>query len=187
VPLLVHAPERFSAQRVPGAVSLLDLMPTLVDLAGAAAALEDADLLDGESLLPVLNGDAPAPGRALGEYLAEGTTSPCVMVRRGPLKYIRCPGDPDLLYDLEADPGERRSLADHPGLAALQAEATARWDLEALRQDVVASQRRRRLVARALARGHQTHWDWPPPAGRPGPFIATGSDFWKTLDAGRQS
>jgi choline-sulfatase len=38
----------------------------------------------------------------------------------------------------------------------------ARWDLEALRADVLASQKRRRLVNRALAQGHRTAWDFEP-------------------------
>ena len=35
IPLVVHAPRRFSARRVPDPVSLVDVLPTIVDLAGA--------------------------------------------------------------------------------------------------------------------------------------------------------
>ena len=60
VPLLVSWPGRFPAgERFEGAVSLLDLTRTLVDLAGAP----DPGDLDGDSLLPVLRDGAPDGGR----------------------------------------------------------------------------------------------------------------------------
>jgi choline-sulfatase len=44
----------------------------------------------------------------------------------------------------------------------MRAEVAARWDLSALRADVLASQKRRRLVVRALQQGRQTAWDYQP-------------------------
>src|SRR5262249_34709773 len=52
VPLIVHAPGRFKAARVSSPVSLLDLVPTLADLAGG---FEPAAPVDGVSLLPALD------------------------------------------------------------------------------------------------------------------------------------
>jgi choline-sulfatase len=46
--------------------------------------------------------------------------------------------------------------------AAFQAEVVHRWNPAALRQTVIASQRRRRLVDRALRRGRYTPWDFQP-------------------------
>ena len=51
VPLIIHAPGRFDAARVCG-VSHVDLLPTLVDLAGAAPAGGWPDPIDGASLVP---------------------------------------------------------------------------------------------------------------------------------------
>ena len=114
VPLLVHAPRRFAAGRVAAPVSLLDLAPTLVELAGGDPA-EVA--VDGESLLPLLRGDAGARhGDVALEYLAEGVRAPQVTLVRGRHKLVRCPGDPDLLLDLEADPQERDQRRRRPGL-----------------------------------------------------------------------
>ena len=88
------------------------------------------------------------------------------MIRRGPYKYIRCPGDPDQLYELDSDPRELVNLAADPGHAgecsALRAESEERWDLAELRRRVLASQSRRRLVAAALATGTHTPWDHQP-------------------------
>ena len=181
VPLLVHAPARFHGRRVGQPVSLLDLLPTLVELAGGEAPVG----LDGVSLAPALDGDRP-PDRDLPlEYLAEGVRAPQVSLVRGQLKLVRELGEPDLVYDLERDPYERSSTAAAPDAAELARRADARWDLERLDVDVRASQERRRLVARALATGRLAAWDLP--AAPDGPYIRTGDDFWATLEAKRQA
>ena len=162
VPLLAAGPG-IAPQRIAEPVSQLDLAPTLVEL--AAASDPDAALA-GTSLWPRLTGAGPAPNAVAAEYLAEGVHAPAVMLRRGRHKLIRCPGDPDQLYDLDADPHELTNLAGDPAhaelLARLGGEVDARWDLEALGARVLASQARRRVVARALATGDYTPWDHQP-------------------------
>ena len=170
VPLLVHAPGRFAPRRVRAAVSLIDLLPTLADLAdtGADAGREPGFVtpIEGRSLIPHLE-TGEGHDEVLGEYLAEGAVAPIVMIRRGPHKFIHSPADPDQLYDLGRDPDERDNLATDPAHAPLvarfRAEVAARWDLGRLHAEVVASQRRRRLVARALNEGTRTAWDYDPP------------------------
>ncbi len=100
----------------------------------------------------------------IGEYLAEGVIAPMVMIRRGSEKYIHTPSDPDQLFDLAADPDERRNLAEtRPELVlSYEAEVVQRWDIEALGEEVLASQRRRALVSRALATGEPAAWDFQP-------------------------
>ena len=160
VPLIVNAPGRFAPRRVAAAASLLDVTPTLVDLAGG----EEIET-DGRSLRPHLEGGS-APDETIGEYLAEGAVAPIVMIRRGALKFISCPADPDQLYDLSRDPGERVNLAADPAhaatVSAFRAEVARRWRLDALDAEVRASQKRRRLVAQALAQGEPTAWDFQP-------------------------
>jgi arylsulfatase A-like enzyme len=59
VPLLVRQPGQTSARRVRAPVSQIDVVPTLLDLMGQPI----PDGLQGESLRPLLEGDAGAPTR----------------------------------------------------------------------------------------------------------------------------
>jgi choline-sulfatase len=156
VPLIVNWPARFKPARVAAAASLLDVTPTLVDLAGGGAVESD-----GRSLKPWLEG-AGAPDETVGEYLAEGAVAPIVMIRRGPWKFIHSPADPDQLYNLADDPEERTNLAGRPEADAFRAEVARRWDLPKLDAEVRASQRRRRLVDEALTKGEPKSWDFQP-------------------------
>jgi choline-sulfatase len=170
IPLVVCAPGRFAAARVAAHASLLDLLPTLVELGSAGANPDYAAPLDGRSLVPLLNGGAaPAQGRAhevVGEYLAEGAIAPIVMIRRGRHKFVHCPLDPDQLYDLAADPLEQNNLAgsvEHAAtVAAFREEVGLRWSLASVHEQVVASQRRRHLVDSALRSGRYAPWDFQP-------------------------
>ncbi|AEB56114.1 choline-sulfatase [Ectopseudomonas mendocina] len=163
VPLLVHAPKRFAAHRVSQSVSTLDLLPTLVELAGGQ--VEQGLELEGHSLLPHLKGEG-GHDEVLGEYMAEGTVCPLMMIRRGPWKFIYSEQDPLLLFNLDSDPQELHNLAEsseHKGiLAGFLAEARERWDIPAIHAATLASQRRRRLVAEALSQGKLTSWDHQP-------------------------
>ena len=171
VPLIARAPGRFAAGRVATPVSQLDLAPTLLALAG----LDPVGGLDGRSLAPALAGVPLEPADVAAEYLAEGVDAPAVMLRRGARKYIWCAGDPEQLYDLDADPRELRNLAPD-GCEDLRAEVRRRWDLDALRDAVLRSQDERHLVARALATGRRHRWGWVPPAEDG--FVRGGDDLY---------
>ncbi len=166
VPLIFHAPGRIAPARRAQNVSLVDLLPTLLDLAGVEG--ETTVPLDGRSLVPLIeNGDTAWPDTVLGEYLAEGAVAPMFMVRRDRHKYVACKADPPQLFDLAADPGELENLAGRREYAeaerALAAIVAETWDADALFRDVVASQQQRRLVFEALMAGERTLWDYEPP------------------------
>jgi choline-sulfatase len=164
VPLIIASPGRFEPRRVASSVSLVDLMPTLVELSGGTVPSLGIPL-DGRSLALHLRG-AGGHDEAIGEYLAEGAIAPIAMIRRGPYKFIHSPADPDQLFDLSHDPGERVNLADDPACAALvadfHAEVRKRWDLAELDARIRVSQRRRRLVDAALSKGKIHAWDFQP-------------------------
>tara|TARA_R110002124_G_scaffold100168_5_gene246767 strand:+ start:18792 stop:20300 length:1509 start_codon:yes stop_codon:yes gene_type:complete len=163
VPMMLCAPEVLPGL-VTDPVSNIDVCPTLCDLAGIS--LDDiADWTDGESLLPVAGGAGrQSPVRM--EYAAEGSYAPLISLRQGPWKYNCCQLDPDQLFNLDTDPQELRNLADDPDhakiLAGFQAEAEARWDLDAFDADVRKSQARRWIVYEALRNGSYYPWDYQP-------------------------
>ena len=167
IPMIVHAPARFRAARVKQIVSLVDLMPTFLEWGGNDTMPELFGEIDGHSLNNLLTGEASSwPDVAYGEYNAEGTQWPLLMVRRGCHKYIYGEEDPPQLYNLETDPSELENLAGDPAVARVQqslhAEVFDIWDPGALRAQVLESQRRRMWLTRALTSGRKTPWDFQP-------------------------
>jgi choline-sulfatase len=165
IPLIVHAPGRFAPRRVAESASLLDVLPTLAEIANGGSAPIYAAPIGGQSLLPALQGGR-GPGEVIGEYLAEGAIAPLVMIRRGHHKFVHSPVDPDQLYDLAADPDERVNLAAQPAHARatgdFRAEVARRWQLPALHEAVIANQRQRHFVYPALRAGRFQSWDFQP-------------------------
>lgn len=160
VPLTIAAPGLTPRlERAP--VSTLDVLPTLCDLAGIPLEEEGLDL-DGRSLA----GGAEARGPVPMEYAAEGSVAPMVALREGDWKYAACAADPEQLFDLAADPRERRNRAEDPAAAEILARfrdlAAARWDLAAYDAEIRASQARRRIVYEALRNGAYYPWDHQP-------------------------
>ena len=155
VPLLLRfADRRRAGERVTDPVSLLDLAPTLLDLAGVNERLP----LDGRSLLD------PGPDRAvLSEYHVEKVRAPCFMARRGRWKLIHVHGHGSQLFDLETDPGEWENLAGRglPVEDELRALILAEFDPDAIAAAGAESVRRRELVRHAMAL-NGTRWDHAP-------------------------
>ncbi|MEM7694075.1 MAG: choline-sulfatase [Pseudomonadota bacterium] len=151
VPLIVAGPG-VSAGRTATPVSLLDLMPTLCDLAGATPTTP----MDGRSLAPALRGDALPPVPIFVEHLDGGTAAPRVMVRDGDKKLILSEAYPPIFTDLAADLLELTlSQTPDPHLTWIAAET---WDLAALQAEKIANQRARSVVRDALKQGRQTPW-----------------------------
>jgi len=117
IPLIMVHPERLPAgKRLRGMVRNFDLAPTILELAGHGdAAAENA--MEGTSLVPALEGTGPAKV-CDAIYLTECAWMRKRGVRTARHKLIRARetdyyGNPDVeLYDLKADPGEQRNLAE---------------------------------------------------------------------------
>jgi len=163
VPLLMAGPGLGSG-RIDTPASLLDILPTLLDLAGIEADAA-AGPLDGESLLPLARG-AARRRPVLMEYAAEGSHAPLVSIRDPRFKFNHCELDPPQLFDLESDPQELTNLAGDPAqaerVAAYMEQVCARWDLARFDAEVRQSQARRWVVYDALRRGRYQPWDHQP-------------------------
>lgn len=123
VPMIIWQPGKFESKEVSDvSVSQLDLFPTLMDIAGIST---DSLLLDGISLLPLLNGKvADFKERPLfwhfPAYLEKGNdetadkffrTRPVSVIRKGDWKLIENYEDGSLeLYNLKDDLGENRNI-----------------------------------------------------------------------------
>lgn len=184
VPLIVSAPDVFAPGRVGEPVSLVDLLPTLVDL-GDGVRVETP----GRSLVPLIEGVGGVVdgrgGEVFIEYLAEGVDRPHITVVSHSLKFVHCPGDPDQLFDVEADPDELINLVGDENyadeIARLRDLIASRYDLDELASRVRASQRRRRIVHAALTQGVAPQWDHAP-AARGDDYVR--GDFWSALTNG---
>ena len=117
VPMLARCPELFGGgQTVKPVVAGLDIMPTVLDVAGART----PEGLDGKSWLPLVQGKAVEWRKELlYEYYWERNfpQTPTMHALRGDrYKFIRYQGiwDVDELYDLAEDPLESRNLINDP-------------------------------------------------------------------------
>ena len=128
------------------------------------------------------------PGEALGEYLAEGVAEP-----RGDDPARRststsaaraiptCSTTSRAIRSSCAT--SRASRAAPASSPRFRAESDERWDLAGLERRVLESQRARHLVARALARGAYSPWDFQPYLGRVAPVRAQRGRAWRAPGA----
>ncbi len=164
VPLIVQLPDQQAAGRkIADPVSLLDLVPTLLDWAGVP--MEDRLSMDGVSLAQLIDGTNDGERAIFGEYHVEKVRAPCFMVRQGRYKYIYIHGYDTQLFDLEADLGEWNNLAGQPELQLVEQRLRElileRFDPERIAADGAASVRKRLVVRQALQR-NDIHWDYFP-------------------------
>ena len=140
IPLIVKLPGA-SAQHSGRFVRLMDLMPTIVELAG----IEPPAGIDALSLLPLLRGEQPSawPDSVYceqhGEVWGYQTQR---MVRTHDWKYVYNAHDIDELYDVRNDPFEMRNRIDDPAARAVQQEMKGR------------------LLGWNDATGDQLQWNW---------------------------
>ena len=113
VPMIVAAPGITTAgSRSNAPVSLLDLYPTLIELAGLPNPQQD---LEGHSLVPLLND----PGRRWPHVAISTWKRNNHAIQNERYRYIRYAEGEEELYDHETDPNEWHNLAGNEDYAAL--------------------------------------------------------------------
>ena len=139
VPLMIRFPRGVhGGARVQDPVSTLDLFPTICQL----LKLPTPEGLEGVDLAPSWTGGALPPRALISEAtqpvgeLERGQAWPNALkakaVRQGPWKFILTPylGNRQELYDLSADPGERRNLLLDPDVESLERASLLRGALQ---------------------------------------------------------
>lgn len=138
IPMLIAGPGVPRGGVVDTPVSHVDLIATLLDLAG----VQPKSALRGHSLVRDSH-----PGFAYSETHSDGNYTGSFMIRKGDWKYIYFSGDRPLLFNLKQDPGEFNDLAGRPETAAVQKELhshlTSLVDPDAVTRAAFAAQARR--------------------------------------------
>jgi len=129
-------------------VSLIDLMPTFMDIASEESFDGYIDQIDGQSLLAAMAGkDGSLTDVAISEFAADGSTGPSRMVKKGNWKYMYLEGVDTLLYNLADDPNELNNLSGQSDYADIEAEletiALENWDPEYWRHTIELNQKQR--------------------------------------------
>ena len=134
VPLIIADPRRAHARRIPDQVRLVDLAPTILELAGEPAPIG----IDGVSLVPLLDGGTAPEASGLAWSFAAASNYGIALRDHDRMKYTArlvpwpIAGPAERLFDLSADPSE-----DQGGLAGAPESARyRRLTSERLAQDL---------------------------------------------------
>lgn len=119
IPLIVAGPGIARGRKVEATTSLIDLFPTLTEIAGA----EDKQPRDGISLLPVLRDPDTARDR---EILLPGMKPEEYAIINRDWRYIRYADGGEELYQLQEDPNEWHNLASDGRHAEVKARLRAK-------------------------------------------------------------
>jgi len=168
VPFIVSFPARWSGgRRVREVISLVDLFPTLLDIARLDDFEEMEAESDGDSFRKILDGKGTEwKNYAISEYYGEGVIHAARMLRKGRYKYIYVHEEAPRLFDIEADPNEQVNLAGVPEFRQVEEEMRKilldRWGVEAMEERVLRSQRERLLIKQAIPDDESNIWDFQP-------------------------
>ncbi len=164
VPLIVKYPDnKFAGTQQATPVSLVDIMPTMLDWTGIP---NDQRLQhDGSSLVPLMNGTPDDSRFALIENHSEGVYTTCFSVVKSGYKYNWFTGYGSQLINLKADPGEWNNLSGQREYAGLENELRQlilnRFDPLQLEKDVRFSLSSRMMIQPVLEK-QSIDWEFKP-------------------------
>ena len=123
IPMMMAGPGVATGTRCATPVSLVDIYPTVVQVAGGT--LDERErTLPGSDLRDLARETDPTRV-AFSEYHAAGSTAGGFMLRKGDWKLIYYVGHPPQLFNLAQDPREASDLSGQERTAAIQAELEA--------------------------------------------------------------
>lgn len=167
VPFIVSGP-MLDEGRSQVDMSLVDLLPTLIEIAGGSPQNNIVETIEGDSLWGFATAEREDWDKPVySENLAEGAKAPILMVKQGQMKYVCSGVDPEQLFDLERDPLELNNLIGdtefdqvHRNLKGL---LKAKWNMSELNERIELSQKRRLFLRQALSQGEAAGWDYVAP------------------------
>lgn len=118
VPLIISAPGGMVASQYDGIVEAVDIVPTLLELAG----MQIPPFLQGESLAPIVEGRAAAARKSAA--LTEGAGWKCL--RTAHFRYLIHADGRDALWDLRGDPGAYHDVSGQSEYSEALAECRLR-------------------------------------------------------------
>ncbi|MVW71828.1 choline-sulfatase [Bordetella sp. 15P40C-2] len=190
IPLLISVPGRRRAAVRHELVSLVDIFPTVLDLAGVHVPDDALPALDGRSLADGLGVQQnETTGVVYGEMNGEGAHAPCLMLRKAWWKLIVADSDAPQLFDLQNDPHEQCNLAGKPEVREVERQLVAlagqKWDATGLHQAILQSQARRRLIQQTRLTGDFPAWDFQPFTDASRQYVRAGAQSSPSVVKGK--
>jgi choline-sulfatase len=175
IPWIMSFPPRWQGGfSVSEPVSIVDLMPTVLECAGVNR--ETVLPIDGRSVIPLIEGQREPERAIFAEIHAGGVSMTCFMVRQGDFKYIYTTGYQPQLYNLAEDPKEWNNLAGKAEVAEIESRLHSllmtNFDPDQIERDVVASLAHRRVLKEAMDTTGLPTWDYQP-------FFDATKQYWR--------
>jgi choline-sulfatase len=175
IPWILSCPPRWEGGIVvPEPVSIVDVMPTILDFAGVKQ--ERIVPVDGRSVIPLVEGERDPERAVFAEHHTEGIITTSFMVRQGDFKYIHTTGYAPRLFNLAEDPKEWNNLAGRPEVHEIEQRLhnllMARFDPDQIERDIQESLARRRVIKDAMNKTGVPKWDYQP-------FFDATKQYWR--------
>jgi choline-sulfatase len=170
VPLIIKYPDqKFAKKKIAEPVSLIDILPTILDMAGVPDSIRIN--IDGKSLVPLIDGTDVKKRYVISEMHSEGVYAPCFMVRFGDYKYNYFHGYGSQLFNLVDDPEEWDNLSG--SISTMKEENQLRsiifkhFNPEQIDKQVTESIKKR-MIIQPILEEQKINWNYypEPPAGK---------------------